>query len=92
ADHYSQARLFFLSQTAFEQTHIVSALVFELSKVDTEHVRQAVVGHLRHIDNDLAVRVAAGLAMDELPPAPPAKGPVIDHPLSPALQIIGKMK
>ncbi|KJV34791.1 catalase [Luteibacter yeojuensis] len=92
ADHYSQARMFYLSQTEFEQAHIASALVFELSKVDTQHVREAVVGHLRHIDNDLAVRIAAGLALDDLPPAPPAKAPVLDMPTSPALQIIGKMK
>ncbi|MET0506105.1 MAG: catalase, partial [Luteibacter sp.] len=92
ADHYSQARMFFVSQTSFEQAHIASALVFELSKVDTQHVREAVVGHLRHIDEDLAKRVAAGLALDSLPPAPPAKVPVSDMPPSPALQIIGKMK
>ena len=33
ADHYSQARLFFRSQTDIEQAHIANALVFELSKV-----------------------------------------------------------
>ena len=30
ADHFSQARQFYLSQTPVEQTHIVSAIVFEL--------------------------------------------------------------
>ena len=55
-----------------EQAHIASALVFELSKVETAHVREAIVGHLRHIDDDLAQRVADGLAMDTLPPAPTA--------------------
>ncbi|KJV32499.1 catalase [Luteibacter yeojuensis] len=92
ADHYSQARLFYTSQTTHEQAHIALALVFELSKVETLHVREAVVGHLRHIDDDLAKRVAAGLALDKLPPAPKAKAPVLDMPPSPALQIIGKMK
>ena len=92
ADHYSQARLFYRSQTAPEQAHIASALVFELSKVETLHVRQAVVGHLRHIDEDLARRVADGLALDRLPPAPPAAVQPQDLPPSPALQIIGKMK
>ena len=53
ADHYSQARLFFRSQTAPEQAHIASALVFELSKVEHAHIREAMVGHLRHIDADL---------------------------------------
>ncbi|CAM3925629.1 catalase [Bordetella muralis] len=92
ADHYSQARLFYKSQTAPEQAHIASALVFELSKVETPHVREAVVGHLRHIDGDLAKRVADGLALDSLPPAPPAAVKPQDMPPSPALQIIGKMK
>jgi len=92
ADHYSQARQFFRSQTAPEQAHIASALVFELSKVETPHVREAVVGHLRHVDADLAQRVADGLGMDQLPPAPPAAVDAQDMPPSPALQIIGKMK
>ncbi|MET0551045.1 MAG: catalase [Xanthomonas sp.] len=92
ADHYSQARLFFRSQTQPEQAHLASALVFELSKVETAHVRAAVVGHLRHIDPKLAQRVADGLGMDALPPAPPAAVAPQDMPLSPALQIIGKMK
>ena len=34
ADHYSQARLFYRSQTVYEQAHLASALVFELSKVE----------------------------------------------------------
>ncbi|MEO8835537.1 MAG: catalase, partial [Caldimonas sp.] len=92
ADHYSQARMFYRSQSAPEQAHIASALVFELSKVDALHVRQAMVGHLRHIDADLAKRVASGLALDPLPDAPPAARPVQDMALSPALQLIGKMK
>ncbi|MCX5869237.1 MAG: catalase [Deltaproteobacteria bacterium] len=92
ADHYSQARQFFLSQTAYEQTHIASALVFELSKVEHLHVRAAMVGHLRHIEEDLAKRVAAGLGFDKMPAAPVAAAPVQKMEPSPALQIIGKMK
>ncbi len=92
ADHYSQARQFFRSQTVPEQAHIASALVFELSKVGTAHVREAVVGHLRHVDGDLAKRVANGLGMAALPPAPDTAVKPKDMPLSPALQIIGKMK
>jgi len=92
ADHYSQARLFFTSQTPFEQAHIASAFVFELSKVEAVHVREAIVGHLRHVDEDLAKRVAAGLAMPALPKAPKAAAPVVPMKPSPALQIIGKMK
>ncbi len=92
ADHYSQARQFFRSQSSFEQAHMASSLVFELSKVGTAHVREAIVGHLRHVDAELARRVADGLGLDSLPAAPHAAAPVLDLPPSPALQIIGKMK
>lgn len=92
ADHYSQARQFYRSQTTYEQAHIASALVFELSKVEHVHVREAMVGHLRHIEADLAYRVAAGLAFDKMPEAPVSTVPVQEMAPSPALQIIGKMK
>ena len=54
ADHYSQARMFYRSQSPLEQAHMASALVFELSKVETPHVREAVVGQLLHVDPELA--------------------------------------
>ncbi len=92
ADHYTQARLFYRSQTKHEQAHIASTLVFELSKVDHVHVRKAMVGHLRHVDENLAERVADGLSLEEMPHAPNAAAPVTEMALSPALQIIGKMK
>ncbi len=92
ADHYSQARLFYRSQSEIERAHIASALVFELSKVETADVRDAVVGHLRHIDESLAKRVADGLGLAKLPAAPPTATRARDVPLSPALQLIGKMK
>ena len=92
ADHYSQARQFYLSQTVYEQAHIASALVFELSKVEHLHVSEAIVGHLRHIEEDLAKRVAAGLGLDKIPDAPMAAVPVKEMAPSPALQIIGKMQ
>jgi catalase len=92
ADHYSQARQFYRSQTKYEQAHIASALVFELSKVDHVHVREAMVAHLRNIDDGLAKRVADGLALGKLPDAPAPAAPVQDLEPSPAVQIIGKMK
>ena len=92
ADHYSQARQFYRSQNVFEQAHLASALVFELSKVEHPHIREAMVGHLRHIEEDLAQRVASGLGMSELPQAPAAAVAVQELDLSPALQLIGKMK
>jgi len=92
ADHYSQAGQFYLSQTVYEQAHIASALVFELSKVAHVHVCEAIVGHLRNIDEDLAKRVAAGLGFVKMPIAPVAAAPVQKMAPSPALRTIGKMK
>jgi catalase len=86
ADHFSQARLFYRSQTASEQAHMASALVFELSKVTLEHVRSRVLARLRNVDQDLAKRVAAGLAMDLPAAAKPAREPIDMEP-SPALSI-----
>ena len=77
ADHYSQARLFFRSQTEIEQAHIASAFVFELSKVALEHVRAA---HARAIcatstrTSPSASRT--GLAMDLPPKNKAAKAPI----------------
>jgi catalase len=92
ADHYSQARQFYRSQTEWEQAHLASALVFELSKVDHEHVRLRLISQLRNIDDTLAQRVADGLALEQLPDAFKAALEPQDMPESPALQIIGKMK
>jgi catalase len=92
ADHYSQARLFYRSQSTLEQAHMASSLVFELSKVGTPHIREAIVGHLRHVDGNLAQRVADGLGLATLPSAPPARVAPIDMPPSPALRIIDRMK
>jgi catalase len=50
------------------------------------------VGHLRNIEESLAERVANGLAMSPMPPAPAAAMPVKDLPPSPAVQLIGKAK
>ncbi|ART80015.1 catalase [Oceanisphaera avium] len=89
ADHYSQPRMFYQSQTAPEQAHIASAYAFELGKVDTAHVRTRMLGHLRHIDEDLAARVADALGM-ELPEPPTAAAPIQEMPTSDALQTIGR--
>ena len=74
ADHYSQARQFYVSQTPVEQKHIRDAFVFELSKVETAGIRARMVANLRNVDDDLAARIAADLAM-ELPDANPAAVP-----------------
>lgn len=85
-DHYSQARQFYISQTENEQAHIASAIVFELSKCTLEHVRTNVLSRLRNIDEDLASRCAAGLAMNLPEAAEVAREPYKAEP-SPALSI-----
>ncbi len=62
-DHFSQARLFYVSQSVPEQNHIVNAFSFELGHCDTEAVRMRVVGLLTQIDGDLAKRVADNLGL-----------------------------
>jgi len=91
ADHYSHARMFWLSQTEPEQNHIVSAFVFELSKVELPAIRERVISHLVHVDAKLATRISRGLGMAEVPPAAPARQP--DHKdvrPSPALSLLAK--
>ena len=89
ADHYSQARQFFVSQTEVEQRHIANALTFELSKVETPAIRVRMVSHLLNIDQGLAEQVAEGLRLREMPkPADAAKPTRQDLKPSPALSII----
>lgn len=57
-DHYSQAKLFFNSQSAPEKQHLQNALIFELSKVTIPAIRERVVGQLAFINKDLAATVA----------------------------------
>ncbi|MGT9866982.1 catalase [Stenotrophomonas maltophilia group sp. P373] len=92
ADHYSQARMFFRSLEKPEQAHLASALVFELSKVETLKVRVRTVSHLRNIDESLARRVADGLALPALPDAAPTATPVRDMPPAPEVRMIGRNK
>jgi catalase len=88
ADHYSQARQFFVSQTPIEQKHIGDALVFELSKVERPDIRSRTVSHLRNIDEGLAATVADGLGMALPDAAVPARKPIADLPGSDALSIV----
>jgi len=66
-DHFSQARMFFLSQSEPEQDHIVEALRFELGKVERLPIRQRMVALLARVDQELAGRVAEGLGFREIP-------------------------
>ena len=89
ADHYSQARQFFISQTMGEQAHIAAALTFELSKVKTPAIRERMVSHLLNIDETLANKVAGALGLKKMPkPADAAMPTRQDLDPSPALSIV----
>jgi catalase len=90
ADHYSQARQFWISQQPAEQRHIGDAFVFELSKCANPAIRARMVARLRNVDEELARYVAAGLGLRDLPePAPAARETDRSLPASPALSILG---
>lgn len=78
ADHYSQARQFYLSQTETEQEHIRDAFAFELSKVEKLAIRERVVSHLLNVDKDLAKAVAEALGFEEMPAPAEAAMPTRD--------------
>lgn len=62
-DHFTQARLFFLSQTAVEQQHIIDAIVFELLHVTDDSIKERMIAVLQQVDADLAKKVADGLGI-----------------------------
>jgi catalase len=70
ADHYTQATLFWMSQSPIEQAHIVRAFRFELTKVAAPAIRRRVLAQLANVDRELVKRVAAGLGMEVPPPLP----------------------
>ncbi|WP_392711099.1 catalase [Rhizobium ruizarguesonis] len=89
ADHYSQARQFYISQTPPEQRHIAAALIFELSKVETPVIRERMVSHLMNIDETLASKVGHALGFKSMPkPADAAMPTRQDLEPSPGLSII----
>lgn len=92
ADHYTQATLFYESQTAVEQAHIAAAFRFELSKVTVPAIRERMVSSLRNASEELAAKVAEGLGM-ELPEAMPRalpKPPAPEVDKSPALSLMAR--
>jgi catalase len=70
ADHYTQATLFWKSQTPIEKAHILRGFRFELTRVTVAAVRARVVASLRNVDLELARTLAKDLGMD-LPEALP---------------------
>lgn len=63
SDHFSQATLFFHSQSKPEQQHIINALTFELGKVERVNIRERMLGLLTQVDSHLASQVADGLGL-----------------------------
>lgn len=89
ADHYSQARQFWISQTETEQRHIANGFTFELSKCQREDIRLRMLSHLMNVHDDLAQMVAEGLGVVDMPEAAtPARAPITDLPPSDALSIL----
>ena len=91
ADHFTQATLFYESQTPVEQAHIAAAFRFELSKVTVPAIRERTISMLRNASESLAQKVAADLGMTTLPDAMPKaletpEAPEITH--SPALSLM----
>jgi catalase len=70
-DHFSQARLFFRSQSAAEKQHIIDAFSFELGKVATLAVRERMLGILALVDKTLAAKVGARLGLEVSAPEQP---------------------
>ncbi|MES2885942.1 MAG: catalase [Pseudomonadota bacterium] len=84
ADHFSQATLFYSSQTPVEQAHIAKAFSFELGKVESVEIRERMIGNLAKVDAQLAATV--GDALDIVPDT--AKGaPAPDVQVSPTVTI-----
>lgn len=62
-DHFSQAKLFYNSQSDAEKNHLVDALSFELGKCETEAIRIRMLGILSKVDKGLASQVAYNLGL-----------------------------
>ena len=83
ADHFTQARLFYESQSEVEKRHIAAAFTFELTKVGVEAIRERVVSMIANASLDLARQVADGLGIDL--PAPQAR--VLENPAKPEIEV-----
>jgi catalase len=70
-DHFSQATLFYNSQSEPEKNHIIDALSFELGKCEVEAVRQRMVNILGQVDRGLAGSVAYNLGLNVQKPEQP---------------------
>jgi catalase len=92
AEHYGQARMFFVSLEPEEQQHVVDAFTFELSKVETPAIRERMVAHLGNVDPSLAQRIADGLGLAKVPAPPKPPVAIPSYEPSPPLRVIGNTK
>lgn len=86
ADHFSQARLFWLNLTPVEKDHVVQAFTFELGKCYEQAIKEREIQVLANVDADLCAAVATGLGM----PAPEPTEALDDVEPSPALSQLGQ--
>jgi catalase len=89
ADHYTQATLFWNSQTPIEKAHIIRGFRFELTKVQVPAIRRRVVAMLANVDTELAQTLAdqLGMAMPEPLPKALKRAPRPEVEVSPALSL-----
>ena len=62
-DHFSQATLFFNSQSEPEKNHLIDALSFELGKVQDVAIRERMLRILTYVDKGMASRIATALGL-----------------------------
>jgi catalase len=79
AEHYTQATLFWNSQSPVEKLHLIRAFRFELTRVQTAAIRERVVSMLANVADELAQGVAEGLGI-EVPTPMPMVVPKITKP------------
>ncbi len=88
-DHFSQARLFWLSMTDIEKKHIINAFSFELGKVKNKSIRKQVVDMFAHVSYTLASSIADNIGI--IPPVQKEVPPITQT--SPAVsQIINAVE
>ncbi|MEH1168231.1 catalase [Micromonospora sp. CPCC 205539] len=85
-DHFSQARLFWLSMSPVEREHIIRSYTFELGKCYHQAIKERQLQSLANIDPELCAQVATGLGL----PAPEPTVPLADVTPSPALSQVGR--
>lgn len=84
-DHFSQARMFYMSLKPTEQAHVRQAYSFELGKCTSEEIRSRQLQALANIDSGLCAGVAQALGL----PTPEPSLKDRSSEVSPAVSQIG---